>query len=79
MLLFLLIAIQNFINDTKYIIETTPSIKFIAKFFDCVAYAFGPYIAAWPNLHSFLTIDAEFLSGRYADKLFMACAYDVEQ
>jgi hypothetical protein len=46
MLLFLLIVIQNFINDTKYIIETTPSIKFIAKFFDCVAYAFGPYIAA---------------------------------
>jgi MULE transposase domain len=26
-----------------------------------------------------LTIDAGFLSGRYAGKLFMACGYDAEQ
>jgi hypothetical protein len=38
-----------------------------------------PCIAAWSYLWSILTIDAEFLSGRYAGKLFMICAYDVEQ
>jgi hypothetical protein len=37
------------------------------------------YIAAWSYLRLVLTIDAEFLSCRYADKLFMACTYDVEQ
>jgi hypothetical protein len=33
----------------------------------------------WPYLRSVLTIDAGFLSGRYAGKLFMACSYDAEQ
>jgi hypothetical protein len=46
MLLSLLAAIQNFIYDTKYIIETAPSIKFGVEIFDRVAWAFGPYIAA---------------------------------
>jgi hypothetical protein len=40
---------------------------------------FGPCIAAWPYLRLVLTIDAGFLSGRYVDKLFMACGYDAEQ
>jgi hypothetical protein len=44
MLLSLLAAIQNFIYDIKYIIETAPSIKFGVKFFDRVAWAFGPCI-----------------------------------
>jgi hypothetical protein len=33
----LLAVIQNFTYDIKYIIETTPSIKFSVKIFDCVA------------------------------------------
>jgi MULE transposase domain len=79
MLSSLLAAIQNFTYDTKYIIETTPSTKFSIKNFDCVAWTFGPCIIAWPYLQPVLTIDAEFLSCRYAGKLFMACSYDAEQ
>jgi hypothetical protein len=79
MLLYLLAAIQNFTYSTKYIIETVPSTKFSVEIFDRVAWAFGPCIAAWPYLRPVLTIDAGFLSGRYADKLFMACDYDAEQ
>jgi MULE transposase domain len=41
--------------------------------------AFGSCIAAWLYLRPVLTIDAGFLSGRYAGKLFMACGYDAEQ
>jgi hypothetical protein len=37
MLPSLLVAIQNFTYDTKYIIETTPSIKFDVEIFDRVA------------------------------------------
>jgi hypothetical protein len=79
MLPSLLAAIQNFTYDTKYIIEKVPSIKFGVEIFDRVAWAFGPCIAAWPYLRPILTIDAGFLSGRYAGKLFMACDYDAEQ
>jgi hypothetical protein len=75
----LLAAIQNFTYGTKYIIETVPSTKFGVEIFDCVVWTFGPYITAWPYLRPVFTIDAEFLSGRYADKLFMACGYDAEQ
>jgi MULE transposase domain len=78
-LLSLLAAIQNFTYGTKYIIETTPSTKFGVEIFDRVAWTFGSCIAAWPYLRPVLTIDAGFLSGRYVDKLFMACSYDVEQ
>jgi MULE transposase domain len=78
-LLSLLAAIQNFTDGTKYIIETAPSTKFGVENFNCVAWAFGPCIAAWPYLRPVLTIDAGFLSGRYAGKLFMACGYDAEQ
>jgi MuDR family transposase len=46
MLPSLLAAIQKSIYDTKYIIETVPSIKFGVEFFDRVAWAFGPCIAA---------------------------------
>jgi hypothetical protein len=74
-----LAAIQNFTHGTKYNIETAPSTKFGVKFFYHVAWTFGPCIAAWPYLRSVLTIDAGFLSGRYAGKLFMVCGYDVEQ
>jgi hypothetical protein len=56
-----------------------PSIKFGVEIFDRVAWAFGPCIATCPYLRPILTIDAEFLSGRYAGKLFMACGYDAEQ
>jgi MULE transposase domain len=79
MLLSLLAAIQNFIYDIKYIIETAPSIKFGVKIFDRVAWAFGPCITTWPYLRPVLTIDAGFLLGRYTDKLFMACGYGAEQ
>jgi hypothetical protein len=79
MLSSLLAAIQNFIHGTKYNIETTPSIKFGVEIFDRVAWAFGPCIAAWLYLRPVLTIDAGFLSGQYAGKLFMACDYDAKQ
>jgi hypothetical protein len=79
MLPSLLATIQNFIYDTKYIIETSPSIKFGVEIFNRVAWAFGLCIAAWSYLRPVLTIDTGFLSGRYADKLFMACGYDAEQ
>jgi hypothetical protein len=46
MLPSLLAAIQNSIYGTKYIIETTPSIKFGVEIFDRVAWAFGPCITA---------------------------------
>jgi hypothetical protein len=36
-------------------------------------------IAAWPYLQSVLTIDAGFLSNRYADKLYIVCDYDAKQ
>jgi hypothetical protein len=56
-----------------------PSTKFGVEIFYCVTWTFGPYIAAWPYLRPILTIDTEFLLGRYAGKLFMACDYDAEQ
>jgi hypothetical protein len=65
--------------STKYIIETAPSTKFGVEIFYRVAWAFGPCIAAWPYLRPVLIIDAGFLSGRYVDKLFMACGYDADQ
>jgi hypothetical protein len=74
----LLAAIQISTYDTKYIIKTAPSTKFGVKIFNRVAWAFGLCIAAWPYLRPVLTIDAGFLSGRYAGKLFMACGYDAE-
>jgi hypothetical protein len=79
MLPTLLAAIQNFTYDTKYIIETVTSIKFGVEIFDHIARAFGPCIAAWSYLWPVLTIDAGFLSGRYAGKIFMICVYDTEQ
>jgi hypothetical protein len=79
MLPSLLATIQNSTYDTKYIIETTLSTKFGVEIFDRVAWAFGLYIVAWLYLRPVLTINAEFLSSRYADKLFMACDYDAEQ
>jgi hypothetical protein len=51
----------------------------VLKFFYRVAWAFGPCIAAWPYLWPVLTIDAGFLSGQYASKLFMTSSYDAEQ
>jgi hypothetical protein len=79
MLPSLLAAIQNSTYGTKYIIETTPSTKFGVDIFDRVVWAFGPFIIAWTYLRPVLTIDAGFLSCRYAGKLFMACDYDAEQ
>jgi hypothetical protein len=79
MLPSLLTVIQSSTYDTKYIIETSPSTKFGVEIFDRVAWAFGPYITAWSYLCPVLTIDAGFLSDRYAGKLFMACGYDAEQ
>jgi hypothetical protein len=79
MLSSLLAAIQNFTYDTKYIIEMAPSIKFDVKMFDRVAWTFGLCITVKPYLRPILTIDGEFLSDRYVDKLFMACGYDAEQ
>jgi hypothetical protein len=75
----MLAAIQSFTYDTKYIIETSPSIKFDVEIFYRVAWAFGPCIAAWSYLRSVLTIDTGFLLGRYAGKLFMTYDYDAEQ
>jgi hypothetical protein len=75
----LLVAIQNSTYDTKYIIETAPSIKFGVEIFDRVVWVFGPCITAWPYLRPVLTIDIGFLSGWYVSKLFMACGYDAEQ
>jgi hypothetical protein len=41
-----LAAIQNSTYGTKYIIETSLSIKFGVEIFDHVAWSFGPCIAA---------------------------------
>jgi hypothetical protein len=79
MLPSLLVAIQSSIYGTKYIIETSPSTKFGVKIFYRVVWTFGLCIAAWPYLRPVLTIDAGFLSDRYASKLFMECGYDVKQ
>jgi hypothetical protein len=79
MLPSLLAAIQSFTYDTKYIIETSPSIKFGVEIFYHVAWALVNVIAAWPYLRPVLTIDAGFLSGRYVGKLFMICGYDAKQ
>jgi hypothetical protein len=79
MLLSLLATIQSFTYSTKYIIETSLSIKFGIEIFYRVAWAFGPCIAAWPYLRPVLTIDDRFLSGRYAGKLFTSCDYDAEK
>jgi hypothetical protein len=51
----MLAVIQSFTYDTKYIIEISPPIKFDVEIFDRVAWAFGPYIAAWSYLRSVLT------------------------
>jgi hypothetical protein len=56
-----------------------PSTKFGVKIFYRVVWAFGLCIAVWPYLQPILTINAGFLSSRYADKLFMVCDYDAEQ
>jgi hypothetical protein len=79
MFLPLLATIQNFTYDIKYIIEMTPSIKFVVEIFDRFVWAFGLCIVAWSYLRSVLTIDADFLPDQYSRKLFMACAYDAEQ
>jgi hypothetical protein len=78
MLPSLLAVIQSFTYCTKYIIETLPSIKFIVEIFDRVVLIFGHCIAARPYLRPVLTIDAGFLSGRYAGKPFIICGYDAE-
>jgi hypothetical protein len=78
MLPSLLAVIQNSTYGIKYIIETAPSTKFGVEIFDRVAWAFGPCITTRPYLRLVLTIDAGFLSGQYAGKLFMACGYDAE-
>jgi hypothetical protein len=70
----LLVVIQNFTNDTKYLMETTPSTKFGVEFFNHVTWVFGLCIAVWPYLWSVLTIDVIILSSQYDDKLFMAYA-----
>jgi hypothetical protein len=44
MLPSLLAAIQSFTYGTKYITETSPSIKFSVENFDHVAWTFGPCI-----------------------------------
>jgi hypothetical protein len=36
-------------------------------------------IIVWSYLWPVITIDVGFLSGRYADKLFITCGYDTEQ
>jgi hypothetical protein len=46
MLPSLLVAIQNFIYDTKYIIEKAPSTKFGVEIFNRVAWIFSLCIAA---------------------------------
>jgi hypothetical protein len=78
MLPSLLPAIQNSTYDTKYIIEMTSLTKFGVEIFDRIAWTFGLCIAAWSHLRPVLTIDAGFLLGRYAGKLFKICDYDAE-
>jgi MULE transposase domain len=70
MLPSLLAVIQNSTYGTKYIIKTAPSKKMVLNF-SIVLH--GHY------LQLVLTIDAGFLLGQYAGKLFMICGYDAEQ
>jgi hypothetical protein len=79
MLSSLLAVIQNFTNDTKYIIETAHSIKFGIIIFDRVAMSIWSVHCSMALLTVSLNYDARFLSGWYAGKLFMECAYDADQ
>jgi hypothetical protein len=46
--------------------------------FKSITWAYGPCIAAFKYLRPVITIDDEFLSGRYKDRLLMTCGYDAE-
>jgi hypothetical protein len=74
-----LAATQNFTNDTNYLIEVTPSIKFDVEICNHVAWTFDQCIIVWSYLRPILTIDVRFLLGHYVSKLFMECTYDAEQ
>jgi hypothetical protein len=75
----LLAVIQNFSYDVKYIIETVTSTNFgVEIFLSCYMGIWSVYFSM-TYLRSVLTIDTRFLLGRYANKLFMICAYDIKQ
>jgi MULE transposase domain len=79
MLTYLLTIIQNITLGTKFRLEREPSTKFRIDIFYRVVWAYSPYIQAWPHLRPVISVDIDFLSGRYAGKLFMVCAYDADQ
>ena len=61
---------------TKYVLLSKPMTLEGHREFRCVAWAFGPCIAAVPHLRPVISVDASFLSGRYKGRLIMACGYD---
>jgi hypothetical protein len=63
---------------TKYKILTCGTSDDNVKIFKSIPWAYGPCIVAFKHLIPVITIEAEFLSGRYKDRLLMACGYDAE-
>jgi hypothetical protein len=68
MLTYLLTIIQNITLGTKFRLEREPSTKFRIDIFYRVVWAYSPYIQAWPHLRPVISVDIDFLSGRYAGK-----------
>jgi MULE transposase domain len=62
----------------KYTILSEPGNKSEYHYFKCVAWAWGSYIEAFQYLRPVISIDVAFLSGRYEERLLMACGYDTE-
>jgi hypothetical protein len=65
-------------SGTKYKILMCDTSDDNIKMFKSIAWAYGPSIAAFKYLRPITTIDAGFLSGRYKDRLLMACRYNAE-
>jgi hypothetical protein len=71
-------AIRRTNPGTKYQVLTKNIGVDGARQFKAVIWAYGPCIAAIPFLRPVISIDACFMSGRYAGRLLMACGYDAE-
>jgi hypothetical protein len=62
----------------KYNILTEPSIRPKICYFKCAAWAWGPCIESFRYLRTIISIDADFLFGRYEGRLLMVYGYDAD-
>ncbi|XP_078148536.1 uncharacterized protein LOC144543964 [Carex rostrata] len=74
----LLEAIKRVVPGTKFGVVHEPLPDPTERLFKAAVWAYGPCIAVVPHLRPVISIDACFLSGRYQERLLMACGYDVE-